>query len=282
MVRTSAWFGLCGLWAVGVGVGAAEIEGFTEPYRAVQVATSEIGIVVKLQVKEGDTVRRDQPVAQLDHDVQSAILAVAEQYVALKGQTASARAEFQLRKTRLEKLIELSQRGHARQEEIERAQADLDIAAARVVTAEEEIAIRRLEREKASIQLQRRTIVAPLDGIVSIVHKDEGEFVNVSDPSLVTIVQLNRLLAVFSVPGEHAAPLVPGATATVRLVGAPQVLTGEVEFVAPVTDAESGTVRVKVRLENPQNRYRSGQRCVLVVPGGTTPVSAPAKPANKT
>ena len=38
---------------------------------------------------------------------------------------------------------------------------------------------------------------------------------------------------------------------------------GAIDFISPVTDAESGTVRVKVRIDNPQNKYRSGQRCAL-------------------
>ncbi len=37
--------------------------------------------------------------------------------------------------------------------------------------------------------------------------------------------------------------------------------TGFVEMIAPLTDAESGTVRTKVRVDNPDGRFRSGERC---------------------
>jgi hypothetical protein len=42
-----------------------------------------------------------------------------------------------------------------------------------------------------------------------------------------------------------------------------QNAVGEVEFVSPVSEAESGTVRVKVLLKNPQGKYRCGVRCVI-------------------
>ena len=35
------------------------------------------------------------------------------------------------------------------------------------------------------------------------------------------------------------------------------------EFIAPVTEAESGTVRVKVLIDNAHGAYRCGIRCLL-------------------
>jgi multidrug efflux pump subunit AcrA (membrane-fusion protein) len=40
---------------------------------------------------------------------------------------------------------------------------------------------------------------------------------------------------------------------------------GTVEFISPITDAESGTVLVKVRVANPHGRFRSGERCKIRV-----------------
>jgi len=43
--------------------------------------------------------------------------------------------------------------------------------------------------------------------------------------------------------------------------------TGVVEFISPVTNAESGLVLVKVRIENSDRRFRSGERCKMRVGG---------------
>jgi multidrug efflux pump subunit AcrA (membrane-fusion protein) len=39
-----------------------------------------------------------------------------------------------------------------------------------------------------------------------------------------------------------------------------------VDFVSPVTDADSGTVRVKLRIANKDNLLRSGIRAVINLP----------------
>ncbi len=41
---------------------------------------------------------------------------------------------------------------------------------------------------------------------------------------------------------------------------------GKISFIAPVTDAESGTVRMKIRIKNPNREFRSGERCMILVP----------------
>jgi multidrug efflux pump subunit AcrA (membrane-fusion protein) len=75
------------------------------------------------------------------------------------------------------------------------------------------------------------------------------------------------------------------------LVDSSASVQGAVESVSPVTDAESGTVRVKVCFDNPKGEYRSGQRCTLrfsdqpavqqtatVTPPAPTAPAANAKP----
>ena len=41
--------------------------------------------------------------------------------------------------------------------------------------------------------------------------------------------------------------------------------TGTVDFISPVTDAESGTVLVRIRVDNADGRFRSGERCKIHV-----------------
>lgn len=42
---------------------------------------------------------------------------------------------------------------------------------------------------------------------------------------------------------------------------------GIVDYIAPVIDAQSGTILIKVRVPNSKNIYRSGEKCLLVVNG---------------
>jgi RND family efflux transporter MFP subunit len=140
---------------------------------------------------------------------------------------------------------------------------DVEVAEARVLSANELTELKRLELDKAKIQLARRVIVAPLSGVVTSLRKDAGEFVAPNDPYVMEIVTLDPLLATFSIPSAEAAKLRKGESVSVFLEDAEKVVAGEIDVIAPVTDAESGTVRIKVRIGNPERTYRGGERCTL-------------------
>jgi RND family efflux transporter MFP subunit len=258
-----AWLtGATTFLSVSLGRGG-EFDGFTEPYRKVNVASVETGTIKSIEVREGAAVEKGQVLARLDDDLYLALLAIADESMRAQSALKSAQVELDMRRERWEKLNALRGQGHARQEEVDRAFADVEMADARVLSAKELMEVKRLECEKAKVQLARRAVVAPLAGIVSVLHKDEGEFVAPNDPYVLEIVALDPLLATFSVPSPDAAQLQRDATVTVYVDGAEQLVKGQVETIAPVTDAESGTTRVKVRIANPEGQYRSGERCTL-------------------
>ena len=106
----------------------------------------------------------------------------------------------------LEKLEELLERNHATQREVDRALAQKKWP---------KQGSRRLKRNwrskhlssRTRTQLEQRRVLSPIDGVVTRVYKDEGEFVSPSDPVVVKVVQLDPLLIVFSVPVAEAPKL---------------------------------------------------------------------------
>lgn len=180
-----------------------------------------------------------------------------------QAQLKSAQAELNMRRQRLEKLEQLRDQGHARQEEVERARTDLTIAEAHLLAADELLEVKRLEHEKVRVQLQRRMIRSPLDGVVSRVRKEVGEFVAPNDPYILDVACLDPLVANFNVPSYLAKQLHPEEAVSVYLEDAAKWVECNVDVIAPLTDAESGTVRVKIRIANPGRKYRSGERCTL-------------------
>ncbi len=252
---------------------AVTADGFTEPYRTIEVAAAETGLISEIKVREGDTVRQGDVLATLDRDVLLALLAIADQAMQSTGNLDSALAELRLRKERLEKLEELLAKGHARQEEVTRARTDLAIAEAQVRLAREDLLIKKLDYEKIQAQFERRILRAPLDGVIPRIQKNVGDYVAPSDPYVLTLVQLDPLLVTFSLTREQAARLSVDQKVIVRSFNVStlneelsELMEGTVEFIAPVINAESGTVRVKVYIENPDGKYQSGVRCVLEFP----------------
>jgi multidrug efflux pump subunit AcrA (membrane-fusion protein) len=133
---------------------------------------------------------------------------------------------------------------------------------------EEELVVKRLDYERAKIQWERRTVRAPASGVVLRLHKDVGEFIGPSDPQLLTIVQLNPLLAVFAVPSRAARLLRAEQDVVVCFPEAGGGnFKGTVHFVSPVVDGKSGTMRVEVLLDNADGKLYSGDPCSLLIDG---------------
>jgi RND family efflux transporter MFP subunit len=268
-----------GMLLIGRGaLAAGAIEGFTEPNRRIDVAPAETGTIATLAVREGERVHRGQQLASLDCDVLQVSLDIARSGMTACGRRNSAVAERDVRKNRLEKLELLRQGGHASQEEVDRARGDLAVAEAALLAAEEQHQLDRLEHKKIEAMIERRILRSPIDGIVLKIHKEEREFVSANNPAVFTLVQLDTLRVTFGVPTAQAASLAVGQTVRVAFPETGARADGKIEFIAPLTDAESGTVRVKILLDNAAGRYGCGVRCALGLHHGDTASTAPALP----
>jgi RND family efflux transporter MFP subunit len=240
---------------------ADDIQSFTEPYRTINLAAAESGIVIGLNVEEGDSVEKDQPLADLNQAVLKAGVEIARSHRDAVSGLNSAESELKLRSERLRKLQELRQNENSSEEEVNRALLEFEVAEARVLQVQEQLEIKRLEYERIRLQLALRTLTSPIDGVVTELYRDIGEFVSPADPVVLTIVQLNPLRATFSVPIADVKSLRKGQTVPVKVDGVAKPVNAQVELVSPVINAESQTVRVKVELPNPGNKIRSGAKC---------------------
>ncbi len=258
-------------------VSNADLESFAEPYRTIQVASGDTGIIREVLVREGEAVEAKQPLVKLDDELVKATLEIARQHLSAKGALQSAQAELRLHTNRHEKIDALLRTGHARPEELDRALMDKDVAEARVLAVQETLIVRQRELDRIQIELENRIVRSPRNGVVIKVHREVGEFVAPTDPVVVTVAQLDPLLATFSLRLNQASQFHAGGLVQVQFASAKEPVEAEVEFVSPVTDAKSGTVRVKVRIPNPAGECRSGERCTLVLAG-----SSPASPEERT
>ncbi len=136
--------------------GADVVESFLEPYRTIDVAATESGIVDKMEVVEGQDVSRGQPLVRLDQDIHKAALEIARRAMEGQGQINAAKSELTLATTRHKKLLSLRERDHATVEEVGRAEMELALAEAKLLIAKETLEIRAAEYDRYRIQLDRR------------------------------------------------------------------------------------------------------------------------------
>ena len=214
---------------------AEDILGYTEPYRIITVSASEPGLIAEVFVTEGAAVEKGQTLAKLDTAVLQAELEIAK-------------AEAKMQATRKQRLDELASASRATPEELEKARTDLTIKDARV--------------RKIEAMIETRLMRSAVDGVVTAIKRDPSEAVSAADPHVLTVVQIDKLTANLFLPPAKAAQLKVGGPATL-LVDDREKVPAAIEFISPVTDAASGTVRVKFLIENAGGTHRSGARCTL-------------------
>lgn len=239
-----------------------EIEGFTQPFRKIELASDETGAIATLEVREGDRVEAGDVVAKLDNRVQSIQLQIAEKMASSTSQRSAAQKSLMKRRAISQRLAQLNSQGHASESEIIRADLELSIAESKYNTAVEEAAIREIEAKRAAVQVQRRTILAPFNGQIAKIHSREGEFLSPLHPEVCTIVQTDKLLATFNVTSDQARQFAMGQSYELRLENG-ETVSAEVYIIGVETDPQSGTVEIKLVIDNSNFEIRSGENVTL-------------------
>ena len=246
---------------------ADEVEGFTEPFRTVEISAGEPGVVTRVEVRPGQEVDDGELLLTLDTEVLEATLAVAREKARSEGSLGIAKAEHDLRVERLQQIEQLRGRGHATSRELSRAQADVLIAQARLKLAHEEKRMNELDCSRIEAQIARRKVTSPFSGVISEVHREVGESLLVTDPRIMTLVQLDRLRTRFSVSSGHASNFRPNQRVMVRFQtdNQNQNVPAVVERVSRIADAETETVAVHVIIDNARGELQCGTHCWLAV-----------------
>ena len=252
--------------------------GYTRPFRTSELAAAEAGIIAEILVVEGDRVSKSQVLARLNCEVLQATLELARAEAASVGAINAAQAELGLRQRRLDRLTELKTAGHARVEEFARADTDVQIAAANLRTAVDQQAIKALQVKQIQAQIERRTVRAPFDGIITTIHREVGESATADVGKVFTLVQLDKLRATIHLAGAEVASLKTGAETAVVLGVGRQSAKAKVSYISPLIDPASGTVRTDLVIDNPTDKFRSGARIRLANPAaGAESKSSPAE-----
>jgi multidrug efflux pump subunit AcrA (membrane-fusion protein) len=138
----------------------------------------------------------------------------------------------------------------------------LAVSEANILAAMEQRAADSLEAERITAMIERRSMRSPFDGVVTRIYHEEKESVGNTSPVL-TIMQLDKLRVVFTIPTSQVSRLKVNQSVPLMFPNSGQKAAGKIEFISPVSEAESDTVRVKVLIDNSQGKYRCGVRCTL-------------------
>jgi membrane fusion protein, multidrug efflux system len=125
---------------------------------------------------------------------------------------------------------------------------------------ETEVLLARTELNLREQELALRTVYSPIDGVVVNRMSNEGEYVDV-DPVL-QLATLNPLHVDLLLPSSYFGPIAVGQKVKVK----PELIKNatriaSVMIVDPLIDPASGTFRVQLEMDNPNNKLPAGLRC---------------------
>ncbi len=265
------WVGLLLLASTANAQSPANVyDGFTEPSYDILVAATEIGRLDELMVKVGDRVEAGATVARMEDSLQVLAIKIAKMQLGMHGELDAAIAERDLQLSRIENLRKLRSEEMTRPDELPRAETELRIVEAKLLTVQEQIHMRELELERFELQLDRRLVRVPMSGIIGEVLHCQGEYLTPGDAAVVRLIVTDWIYAVFNVPVEDIDRVHVGDSVAVFLRSNAETVSAKIESIAPEIDGESGTIRVRVGLDNREGKFRIGDRSTmrLIHPSG--------------
>ena len=239
-------------------VGTATYHGFSQPWELIDVAVAQPGRIDQVNVREGELVKKGALLARLDNDVLLASLKVAKQRASATGEIESARARLNHAARRRDDIEALLNDSHASQTELDQADLALRETQAALLTAQEKRDIAEAEVARIEAELRRREIRSPIDGVVIELIRQRGEYAGGSDPVVAKVAVLKELRLRINVPTLVAMQMSTESEVAIEFPEIKSSVSGNVDFISPITDSQSGTVRVEIRLDNLAGQLRSG------------------------
>ncbi|MEA2414910.1 MAG: HlyD family secretion protein [Thermoanaerobaculia bacterium] len=255
--------------------------------RKVDLSANVMGQVVNLAVREGDVVKKDDFLLQIDQkqlaatarSADAALQAVFSDRDAAKAMAIAADQDYQRALKNYEQKI-------TPRSELDRAQSSRDSARANVAALEQRISQARENLNAARDTLQKTTMRAPMAGVVTALPVEEGEVavigtMNNAGTVLMTIADMSVVEAVMEVDETDVPSVKVGQRATVTIDAYPnKTFPGLVTEVAssPIkrngistSTTEAVNFEVKIQIENPPAGVRPGFSASADIITGTRP-----------
>jgi membrane fusion protein, multidrug efflux system len=236
-----------------------QVIGRAEAYSTVSVRSRVDGQLESLSFVPGKHVRKGEVIARIDPRLLKATLDQARGNVARdQAQLIKANADFARYASMLDK-------GYV-------SKADYDTYKANVAVAEAALQSDRAAQELARTQLDYTQIVAPFDGVAGAPLVYPGAVVSADTTDIVVLNEIEPIRVTFSLP-EDSLPAVRAARARGEVAvqvhltgdsGAP--LKGVLEFIDNAVDTTTGTILLKGRFDNADDRLTPGQFVQVSLP----------------
>ena len=247
----------------------AGFECLLEPSQVIEVRSPTDGIIASVTVNRGDTIRRGQPLATLQSDVEKTALEAAALRARAEGQIAAARNRIDYATKKLARLTDLEKDNFSTPQARDEADAEKRLAEAELQSALEGREIARVETRRAQDLLALRTMFAPFNGIVVDRMLNPGDLAEAGSgrKPVLKVAQIDPVRADVPLPAALFGQVKVGTRATVTATVGGGSFAATVRSVDRLIDAASGTFVARLEIANPQGLVPTGARCNAMLDG---------------
>jgi len=261
-------------------VSTVTASGEVKPRKYVNVSSNVSGRITHLLVKEGERVRRGQVLARIDSTRLEANTRQSEAGVqAQKADVQRAQADLEASKLAFERTERMHKDKLVADQQMEQAQADYRMKLANVESLKRRITQQEAALESVRDDLEKTVVVAPMDGAVTNLAKEEGEMVigaqSFSPTVIMTVADLSVMECEVMVDETDIRNLAIGQEAEIRIdalegtkikgevteIGSSAIPRGSTQGGTPST-ANTGNqakdFKVKITLKDPPLNIRPG------------------------
>ena len=237
-----------------------EAIGAVEPIRTTTVRSQVTGTLVKIAIKEGQTVKEGDLLFEIDPRPFENALRAAE------ADLQKARVQLETARTQVARYRSLTTDQMVSKEQFEKISDTARNLESEVQSDESRLATAKLQLEYCSIR-------APLAGRTGNIPVHEGDLVRVNEAGglLVTIHQVSPIYVTFGVPQQYFGSVVRyRATGTLKVAVIPPGLEekpehGDLTFMDNTVDSSTGTLKLKGTFPNTAQRLWPGQFATVTV-----------------
>jgi cobalt-zinc-cadmium efflux system membrane fusion protein len=219
------------------------VPGFAEtnPKRDIDINSPLPGRLIKIPVKLGDWVEKNQVLAIINSPELAQLYSTQE----------AAIAQLTLTERLLERALKVNLAGANSKKDVEIAINNKAAAQANLKSIQEKIKI--FGHNKYSLIFIR----APSPGYITNIHLGKGSYINDPTKSIMTINNIDNIWITANIPEYLISKLTPKQPVRFTIVSEPKkVYSGHISFIAPRMDELTRTNKTRISILNPDGKIK--------------------------
>jgi len=229
----------------------------------VYVVPKIMGKVEDVRVSIGDTVEKDDVLFILnEEDIQNQVDQARAAYNTALANYERTKEQIENAKDAFDRTEELYEEGAV--SKVEYDQAKLAASDKSLQTVQAQVNQAKVGYNQALDALENTEVKAPIDGTITSINIEEGEYATNSSPSLV-IMDMENVKIVVNVTENIINKIYSDKEVTVKIDAANLITDAKIESVSDSVNPQTGLYEVKIRVPNESN-IKSGMFASVIIP----------------